>query len=67
MDESERYLWHFVVFLVLIILTLLGGVSVIPEVYWGIGGHPSSQMQRIMHIVEIMFKIHFFQIVTLLF
>ena len=22
-------------------------------------GHPSSQMQRIMHIIEIMFKIHF--------
>ena len=35
MDESERYLWHFVIFLVLTILTLLGGVSMIPEVYWG--------------------------------
>ena len=43
-DESKRYLWHFVIFLVLTILTLLGGASVIPEVYWGVGGHPSSQM-----------------------
>ena len=59
MDESERYLWHLDVFLVLTILTLLGGVSMIPEVYWGLGGHPSSQMQRIMHIILIMFKIHF--------
>ena len=33
MDESERYLWHFVIFLGLTILTLLGGVSMIPEVY----------------------------------
>ena len=37
MDGSERYLWHFAVFLVLIILTLLGGVSMIPEVSWGVG------------------------------
>ena len=33
MDESERYLWHFDVFLVLSILTLFRGVSTIPEVY----------------------------------
>ena len=58
MDESERYLWHLDVFYVLIILTLLGGVSTIPE-FTGGRGHPSSQMQRIMHIIEIMFKIHF--------
>ena len=30
MDESKRYLWHLYVFLVSIILTLLGGVSMIP-------------------------------------
>ena len=35
MDESERYLWHLDVFYVLIIPTLLGGVSTIPEVYCG--------------------------------
>ena len=38
---------------------IIGGVSMIPEVYWGVGGHPSSQMQRIMHIIEIMSKIYF--------
>ena len=35
MDESERYLWHFDIFLVLSILTLLGGVSAVLQVYWG--------------------------------
>ena len=59
MDESERYLWHFDIFLVLSILTLLGGVSMILEVYWGVGGYPSSQMQRIMHKILVMFKTHF--------
>ena len=37
MDESKRYLWHLYVFLVLTILTLLGGVSMIPEIYWRVG------------------------------
>ena len=37
----------------------IGGVSAIPEVYWEVGGRPCSQMQRIMHIIEIMFKMHF--------
>ena len=59
MDESERYLWHFDIFLVLSILTLLGDVSAILEVYWGVGGYPSSQMQGIMHIILVMFKTHF--------
>ena len=67
MDESERYLWHFDVFLVLSILTLLGGFSMIPEVYWGVEGYPSSQMQGILHIISNYVQNTFFQILALLF
>ena len=58
MGESERYLWHFGLFLVLFILTLKGDVVTILEVYWGVGGYPSSQMWEILLVFGIMSKTH---------
>ena len=58
MGESERYLWHFDIFLVLSILILMGDVSMILGVYWGIGGYPSSQIWEILHVFEVMSKTH---------
>ena len=46
-------------FLSFIYANFIGSISTILEVYWGVGGHPSSQMQRIMHIILVMFKTHF--------
>ena len=37
MDESERYRWDFGLFLILLILTLMGDISMILGVYWGVG------------------------------
>ena len=52
MDESDRYIWDFDLFLILWILTLMGGMSMILEV----GGYPSSQMQAILHMFRVMPK-----------
>ena len=38
---------------------IIGGCQHDTRGLLGVGGHPSSQMQRIMHIIEIMFKMHF--------
>ena len=37
MDVSERYIWDFDLFLILLLLILTGGTSMILGVYWGIG------------------------------
>ena len=58
MGESERYLWHFDLFLVLSLLILIGGVSMTVGVYWQVGGYPSSQMWEISHVFGVMSKTH---------
>ena len=58
MNESERYLWHFDIFLILFKLILMGGVSMILGVYWEIGGYSSSQMWEILHVFGVMSKTH---------
>ena len=58
MDESERYIWDFDLFLILLLLTLMGDVSLLLGVYWRVGGYPSSQMLGILHMLGVMPKIH---------
>ena len=57
MDESEGYRWDFGLFLILFILTLMGGVSMILGCTGG-RGYPSSQMWEISHIFRVMSKMH---------
>ena len=47
--------WHFLSF---INTNFIWGVSMILEVYWGVGSYPSSQMWEILHIMLVMSKTH---------
>ena len=60
MDESKRYLWHFLHFISFFITNFIGGCQHNTiGLLGGYKGHPSSQFWEIMHIIKIMFKIIF--------
>ena len=64
MDESERYIWDFDLFLILLILTLMGGIMHNTGGVLGVGTTHLVRCGECCICLEIMPKIHFIWIVT---